>query len=647
MSNLAVAENQVGEYVGLPEVVRKEVRFWQELFEKIPAKCNLQAACHGIANELRRPGFSAANIRRKYYAWIKAGRSWKIFINRAKVPEEKIKLPYEFVEWFRGLCEQNQRGSAWAIREVKRLWQIGEPIPGYAIHPPACARTGLPHGWHERNLYRHLPSKFELKARRIGRGAARDLSPLVFTTRVGLSVGQYYVFDDLEHDLKVNFIGVNRRAMRPLELAALDLYSGCKFAWGMKPIVEDEMTLKKEKLKMAEMRFLLAHVLLNVGYHPAGTTLIVEHATAAIPEDLEKILAECSGGMVRVQRGGIEGASAFAGAFAGRSKGNFRMKAALESHHALSHTELAALPGQMGANSRLNAPEELHGRERENDALINAMLALPDADRAALIHLPFLEFNHFNRIVSRVYEAINRRDSHDLEGWLEAGLVAYEFAVGMQKVRKQSPREVFDTGFPALKRLPDYCIPLILGEAGQQERRLGNNGLFEFEDQEMGAGEYRYDARARAANGEIITLRDGEKYMTQVNPFDPRTLFVCDARGAYIGACARWNKISRADDEALRRQMGEASHALNERLAPLAARGREMVRQRIADTRHNAAVLGGVPITPVEKSRARNLRNFKNDSAQLLETETVADSDEPATVSHNNHEQSFSPDQLL
>jgi hypothetical protein len=102
----------------------------------------------------------------------------------------------------------------------------------------------FPSGWSQANLNRHAPSKFELAVARIGREAAAQFRRKVHTTRRGLAVGQFYLFDDLEYDKKVNFPG-NRIATKPLGLCGLDLFSACFIALGFKPTLIDIEGAKK------------------------------------------------------------------------------------------------------------------------------------------------------------------------------------------------------------------------------------------------------------------------------------------------------------------------------------------------------------------------------------------------------------------
>ncbi|MDZ7317473.1 MAG: hypothetical protein ONB24_15280 [candidate division KSB1 bacterium] len=603
-------------FFSLPAREREEI---QETLERIE-----QIAMHprGVvagAQAAARPGrgYSAKSLLRKYYAYLAANGDWRALIDRATVRQRTPALADEFIEFWRSLCEKNQRKCKPAYRELIRRYLAGEAIPG--LCPADGPRQDLPAGLSYANLMRYAPSRFELVARRQGRGAAAAFRPLTYTTRVGLKVGQYYIFDDLEHDVKVNVLGINRSAMRPLELACLDLFSGCKIAWGVKPTLENDDGTK-QKLKEREMRFLLAHVLVNIGYRLDGTVLMVEHGTAAIRESIERLLFDLSNGAIRVHRGGIEGAAAFAGAYCGRPKGNFRIKAALESLHNLVHNELAALPGQTG-KSRDSAPEELFGRERHNDRLLAALATLPP-EAADQLRLPFLPFSMFVQILDRVYRLINNRIDHELEGFEEAGLIEQEYRLapntpwlpmrnlllaspeerkaietvikkpGYVRSRKLSPAEVWNRGCEDLARLPPYAAPSLIGEDLAVERRLGHNHLFEFEDRELGPGVHRFEGRVTTPDGRVEYLKPGDTYLCFVNPFEAeRRLYVCGPKLNFIGSAEPWNKVCRSDLQALHRAMGRAAAYETELLVPLARRGAEITRKRLEDARHNAQVM--------------------------------------------------------
>lgn len=665
-SLFAIPETDSVEFAKLPEEVRQDARRVLRTLAAIHAADNKITACKVHAAQFQgRRGFTWQSLRRKYYDYIEEW-NWRRVIDRAKagrnywVGPNAAPLAESFLEYWRQLCQENGRKSKPAHRKLVaqwRAWRAGDraaAIPGYEVCPPESAGTGLPRGWEYSNLMRYQPTRFELKAARQGRSAAAEFRPLGLTTRRELMVGQYYLFDDFWHDFMVVVLG-QRRAQRLLQFHCLDLFSGCNFARGYKPVLENEMTGATERLKEAEMIFLVAHVLSTFGYREEGTSLVVEHGTAAIQPDLEAKILELTGGLVKVERGGIEKAAAFAGMYDGRSKGNYRFKAALESLGNLIHNEtadMARIPGQTGSNSRVNLPEELHGRQKHTDALLAAMATLTP-ERAALLRFDFVEFTQAVWLMNEIHDRINGRIDHELEGWKEAGLTTVEWRMaldqpwlpmtrlqslpeaqraalqpyiasqeGLIQTRKLSPKEVFTVGQRGLTKLPPHKTATLLYELA---RRSGEctvrDRMIEFEDKTLSPSPLAYLADARLPGRPAERLPDGEKYTPVVNPLDLAQLHLFNAKGGYVGACQRRDVPSRADVEAIHRQCGEVARIERELLEPVARRGAAMTRQRIENARHNAAVLGGQPITPEEKQRASALRRADTSAEPLLDEE--------------------------
>lgn len=631
MNTSLIPSSELAQFMQLPADVRGDVQAWlNELFSVT------KPIQRSLASVAARMGVSLKTARRKYDEWRKGRngyppRHWRCLVNLAKAPEcPQSALSPEFIEYWKSLCERNGRKCAPAYREFVRQFKSGVLVPGI---DPTLPRHQIPAGYSYDNLNRHKPTKFEMTAARIGRSAAAVFRPKLFTTRREMAVGQRYIFDDMWHDFKIGMVG-QRRSLRLLQLHAHDLFAACQFARGLKPRIENPDGTSVG-LRENEMLFLVSHVLSEFGFHPDGVVLLVEHGTAAIREDLERVLFDLSNGKIVVDRSGIEGASAFAGQYAGRGKGNFRFKAALESLGNLIHNETANMlqfPGQTGSNSRLNLPEELHGRDRHFDALQKAMVTLPP-ERAAMLRMPFLEFNQARWLIEEVMERINQRTDHELEGWLESGLTTMDMdipgiglmpaqtylglapdkqaalaAIANPVPRKMSPREVFDAGRRHLVRLrPEQTARLLLDQsrdregAGTREVIVGSDHLIEFEDQNISPSPLRYLAHHWSP---------GDKFTIVVNPMSPQTAHLFDARGRWIGVVDAWQTVSPLDIEGLHRQMGRAAKIENQLLAPLATRGAEITRQRLADAEHNAAVLNTrTPITPDEKAAAKFVRH--------------------------------------
>jgi hypothetical protein len=596
--NSSSRDTRLAMFMSLPIDIRLEAERRQSLFEAFGPGAT-GAAKKKLAEAV---GITVRHASRKLDEWLRSGRDPMTLVDRRVAPNAQVGLDPEFLEWWKGLCEKNGRKCRPAYRAFVRAFLAGDLIPG--LDPGIPRRLPLPRGYSENNLLRHKPTKFELVSARIGRSASAPYRPLVLTTRVGLNVGRRYIFDDLWHDFKVVVVG-QRHAVRLLQLHAHDLFSGCQFARGIKPRIFDHETGQSVGLNSGEMLFLLAHVLGSFGYHPDGCVLMVEHGTAAIDSATASLIADLTGGLVTVEESGIEGMAAFAGQYPGRSKGNFRFKASLESLGNLIHNETAGLmefPGQTGSNSRINLPEELAGRERSLDLLQRAILALPPRV-AADLQKPFVESTQATLAIERVMELINRRTDHDLEGWIESGLTTVDFempgigvlpgselakfdeprrkaveAIATPIARRLSPREVFDSGRRRLVRLrPEAVARLLHGRCGR-EVTVGDDRLICFEDKSISPSPLRYLAH---------TFAPGDRFTIVVNPFSAQEGHLFDARGAWRGVVTAWQAVSRDDIAGLHAQMGEAAKIASQLLAPVARRGADLTRKRLAETEHN------------------------------------------------------------
>jgi len=614
----------------LPARAREEYRFWRAHLEPL---LELERGVSSAIAELSRSiSQSEGTIRKKFYAVKKSG--WGALIDRRLMGPgywnagESRSLSHADKELVKRYCERYQRSSATAIKALRRDFVLAKVTTATPLNP----ETGYPCGWTERNLSRHIPTRFELKNARIGRSAAASERQLVYTTRANLWVGSHYLFDDMWHDHFVNHLD-QRKSGRPLEFHALDLYSANKFAWGMRVrTMRDDGTM--DGLKEADMRFLLAHVLGSFGYSAQGTTLVVEHGTAAIRADLEAFLADESGGLISVARSGMEGASAAAHQYGGRAKGNFRFKAALETLGNLIHNEMAALPGQTGKDVD-HRPEQLDGLLKANDALLRAIAFLPP-ERVEMLRWPLLSIQQFQAIAGEIYQRINDRTDHELEGWD----MHYVPDLRRGGMRRKSPNEIFRPGARQLTRLrPQAIASILLPDMG--EERSVRRGMIETRDGGISGDVLRYDARI---------LSDGERYSTILNPYAPDTIWAFDAKGRFVAACPRINSVDRADLQAVAESCGRAAKAEAEALAPFRSRHLKEAREKAANALHNAAVVSGAPITSEDRARVRLMRSV--DAAGLLDdSDSYADGDHAdsfAMAEADSHEAtSFSAADLL
>jgi hypothetical protein len=641
---LIVPKSDYAEFAALPDVVRREVRLWQGLLSRVSPP--YAAAYQAIAAQV---GTSVVTVKRKHLAVRASG--WRALINYSRLADPERALPPAFVEYWRKLAEQNQRKSAPAIRELHRRWRRREPIPGYAGHP---GWPELPRGWSESNLYRHLPTRHQLTAARLGRDAADAFRPLVYSGRLGLYVGSHYMLDDMWHDFFINSLAEGQ-AGRPLELFSHDLYSARKVRWGVRVRTRDGT--KYKGLTKAMTRMVIAATLYLDGYHPRGTTLVVEYGAAGVDGELKTAVTEATHGTCKTHESGMKGAAAHSGQYGKIAGGNFRHKASLESGNNLTHNEFAHLPGQTGKDLA-HRPSELAPRLDYNSTILAAAMApsLP-LEVAAKLEYPLLDLPTFLSTAAQIYGHIDDYTEHDLSDWVECGHIVSELQIGGQwipasqltglpererallaqgleagqiatRVRKLSRREVWDKGSGELVRIDGAGVCEILGPEFARPRAVVN-GQFEFQDAEIEPGvTFRYTRLATALDGSTVELQDGETYQTFVNPFAPDSLFVRNMNGAYIGECRAPVRALRLDDEATRRAMGEAAHLEALSLEALRRRHLEEGRAKAAMHRHNEQLLSGT--TPEDKAKARELAARARETGtapidQLLAADSTTD----------------------
>lgn len=588
------------DWMRLPQAIRAEVMLLQEEFAAIGPAADVTAACAAIAARLDHcRGYTTQTVRRKFYAYRKA-RNWRVLVDRVRAGQRKVqKLPAEFIEFWRSLCEEYKRKDKPAYRALLHIWRTHRHpvtnkffavLPGYAAAWPIIGETGKhPDGWSYANLHGHSPTGFEKTLARIGRAAAASHRPLVYTTRADLWVGSHYLMDDLWHDNFVNVLDTGKCG-RPLEFGMMDLFSACKFAWGMRVRTESDVNGQMEGLKESMMRYLLAYALAQFGYSERGTILIAEHGTAAVRgnkklpitsplrDDLEKVLYDFSGGNVIVRRSGMDGAADALGIYAGRGKGNFRFKAAYESLHNLVHNDFASLPAQTGMSVE-RRPEGLHGLLKENDALLTAMIGLREErpELAELLQFDVLEFGQFLSLAIALYDRINSRTEHDLEGW-RANVIPVKRG-DRWRFRRMSPKEVWQRGQGGLKKFDPAAIAAILGPDLGIPRRI-KGAVTEVQDKLIDTDAMRFDTHE---------LAEGE-YLLVVNPFLPDRLFAFDTKGRFVAACPRAARLSPLDVDGIRERYRETKRIEAQLSAPVRARGAKLVKQAIERARNNAAV---------------------------------------------------------
>lgn len=608
-------------YSALPEEVRTEIGNWLSALQQVGRP--LAVAFHTLSKQM---GVSESTFRRTYYGVRQEG--WRYLVPEHIVRTDETKLPEDFIQFWHSIQMEFQRELTGkrAHKELLRRWNRGVEIPGYAMHPAADPKTGIPHGWSYAHLMRFKPAKAVRTAMRIGRAAAALDRPLVLTTRADLYVGSHFVFDDFIHDMFVCAFD-SKRLGRPAEFHGIDLYSAHKFVRGAKITGDNPESGKGERLKESDFRALLVFALMGTGYSPRGTRLVVEHGTAAIRDDVECILHDHTQGTITVHRSGIVGdVQAFCGQYLGRGKGNFRFKASLESQGNLYHNAFSALPAQTGKDID-HRPEELHGLLRYNEQILRAATTLP-AERAALLDAPALTPRQFQMLSDEIYDRLARDPEHGLEGWDDL----FTFDATLRRMRRLSRLEVFSQAKGTLTPLSEHAAALIFHRDLMVERRV-RRGTIEVHDSELSSDALLFDAH---------TLTEGETFATVLNPFLPDCLWLFDAKGGYLGRIARSYRVSRLDTDALHREMGRVAAMEKTVLSTAAKLGHERTKRELARRRHNLNVIAGAPVTPKEKQHDGELREFDRHA----DPSVLAEPEQP-TSSADEGRDTFDPTALL
>lgn len=626
----AVKPRDLPAFHALAERNQERIRLLFLAFEAIEQAPTLTIGYDVAAAQFgKQKGFTPGMLRKLYAAWRRT-RDWRELINAALEGKPKSPVPADFIDHFNALVDGNPRSIAAVIKRLRADWTLGRHIPGYGtwqewwqrLHPGRpLPRVAPPHppGWTTRTLYRKRDSsQFRRTLSVLGRNAARKHRPLVLATRQGCYVGSHYMWDDVWHDLFVNSFA-EKQAGRPLELFSHDYYSARKMRWGIRVRTEDDNG-KAQGLTGRMMRMVIAATYYLDGYSPRGTINLAEHGTANFMESIAGVLYDASGGLITTQESGMQGKAPHAGLYDGRRIGNPNFKASLESSNNLLHNMEAHLPGQTGPD-RQRRPEQLDGLLAYNSRLLAAMQQLPP-DKAALLQFPLLEINQYMQVLSEIYRFIENDAEHDLEGWIQCGHVVQEIHLlnewrtqqdlmtlpdGQREMaiallhqgqlqtrpRKMTRAEVWHRGASDLVRIHGGTVCRILGPDFAAERKVRAH-QFSFEDREVGPGEHRFEGIITDSEGRQHALKDGETYLAFVNPFAANQLFVQDAKGRFLGTAQRCERGSRADVEALQRQMGRAMHVEAELIAPHAARQVKATRKKLAMHRHNAGVLQDV-----------------------------------------------------
>jgi hypothetical protein len=566
-------------------------------------------------------------------------------------------LPPEFKEFVRTLHLQCQRTTTG--REVHRmlierwtLWKTSgdarHAIPGYD-EPPHAEATGYPMGWSEDNILRMRPDGYSLTVARQGAKKAADYLPSILKTRVGSRFGAVVFFDDQDYDLKIAPRGVGQKAIRPQGFNCLDYFTGAFMHHAIRLRWWDVAADQFRTLTQQDFTWFVISYLQRHGYRAdsTGTTLVFEHgtatgfnnrtlSTAGGFSNFDEALAAVSCGKIHVNRSGLFNSPAFAGMlFRPQSTGNFRFKAPLESLFNLVRNRMAALPGATGRNRDLK-PLEQYGVDLYTGQMLKLYEQLDERHRE-LIRYPILTAEQFGELAARVYEAINARTDHALQGWEECGFVAPQMRFtpderspwlsqaeildlpessrtallanmekpGHVRTARLSPAEVARQFGGDLTRLPDAVIPLLVPLQWARPATVRSDRTIAIQDQMLGPEAFQYVCRIEGSHGATV-LNPGMKLLCYLNPFAPARLVVCREDGAFIGTLHQMTRAGFTDQDAILDQLktraamkADMDTAVRPHLAGLIEDRKEMKRV-------NDRLAAGKPVLPEDIAAARS-----------------------------------------
>jgi hypothetical protein len=565
-------------------------------------------------------------------------------------------VPEAFKGFVRQLHLQCQRSTTG--REVHRilierwrLWQkTGDSkhaIPGYELPPPAGPK-GYPQGWSEDNMLRFRPDSYALTIARQGSKQAAGYLPSILKTRVGMHFGQVVFFDDQDYDVKVAPRGMSQRAIRPQGFNCLDYLSGCFMHHAIRLRWWDKESDQYRTLTQADFTWFVVSYLQKHGFRRDnhGTTFVFEHGTATGYNNkslatfggycnFDEALAAVSHGCIRVERSGLFNQPAFAGLlFRPQSSGNPNFKAPLESMFNLVRNRMAALPGAIGRNRDLK-PAEQYGQDHYTGQMLKLWDRLDERHRQ-MIRFPMLTAEEFGEMAATVYDAINSRDEHGLEGWEKLGFVAPQLrftpderspwltrdevmalpddarmallsktdSPGHVRPYKLSPIEVARQCAGQLTKLQDSAIPLLIPRQWAREATVKSDRTLSIKDQLLGPEAFSYLCRIEDRDGARV-LKPGTKLLCYLNPFAPERLVICREDGAFMGTLLERTRAGFMDQDAILEQLKERAEMKADLDTGVRSHLEGLMADRAEMKRGNDRLANGQPVLPEEIAAAR------------------------------------------
>lgn len=630
------------DFAMLPVDERNSVLDWVAACEAIDradskfAECRTQSMLHASVKGWKNP----RAVQKKFYAWLRAGRNWTVLVNWAKVPRLASAEDARLGEAFKAYAERNQRSNKRGWEALIRDLRSGRTIEGVGTWqdvwaqkyprvpmPVRCPADWIPPGWTYETLNRRHPlTSYEVALAREGAVAARQCTPPVYSTRVGMKPGTVYQFDDVWHDVLVAVPGINKKLVRPLEFACIDVATTNKIGYGLKPqVLRDDHT--REGLGKSLFKATIAHILVDVGYSPEGCVFVVEHGTASLSDAEKETITRITGGKVTFRTSNVLGSQVLPGQFGGQGHGNFKAKALLESSHRLIHYAAADMPAQTGGSSRDGKPEQLYGLEAYADKLLAAYQHIPVGLRKQVWYGGALPFATYRDLVAELYGIIYGRTDHKIEGWEENGWIEERWSMdgvtdwkpvaaidalapfardaacqclktpGYHKGVRLSPAEVWNAAQPGLERLPIWAVVDFLGDDCFRTVTVGKKSLLEFQDRDMYGTErkVRFLSVCVQPDGTSVMLAEGATYGLYTIPQDDSRAVVVDpVKRNVLGVVPAWTAVTPTNGQAVQGAIEAAERVRALQNAPVVERHADDSDVLLSMRQSNKTLLEGV-----------------------------------------------------
>jgi hypothetical protein len=589
--------------------------------ELIEAFAIVNRVGHGMVRALKslaqanagRKGWSEANLRTLYYAWLQGGRSWTAL---KRWYRHDTTLPEAFVDFLRTLVLKEFRSRTQALAKLRAMWAAGEPVPGYGTWREWFARTwpqadvpagfcgDYPPGWSRSNLYQHMPPPAQHALATRGRAAAMKFMPTVIRDTSSLRPLELVTIDDFELDVMCRH---GNRLVRVRGLLAIDVATRRRLAVGLKPRLETDSGTQMA-INDEDMRTVLRSLFQRWGV-PRGysMTLLVENATARITADYEAALNLHFRGQVQVSRTAMINHRTLANGFIERG-GTPGQKGWIEADFSLLHNLLGSLPGQKGSRYD-DAPGD-------HDAKLKAartLLEVLSPEQVGQVRLPFPSFEALHTAMEAALDLMDHRTEHKLLGFdrvlewrLETGAPWQAYAELLHlsseqrlqaevRERMESPVERWEKLARGLEFMPVPEAVLALLTFDVKKTVMRNYRVtFKHSD--------RCYTFAESASS-VLRERDGTPVLAYFDVRSMARIHCFDLEGRYLGAIRQLGAANIKDADAIGAAAAECAKIFQ---AHVQGPVRELLAaddaQLAEDRAHNQRLLEQWGLAPVAKS---------------------------------------------